>query len=273
MAVTFWGIGQLRAPRAGCRGVSGCRSPLRILAPTLLAVWLVAASSGPASAQQPPDSRVSITLSGAYQPSAKRFSQAITFEQYGEEGSLAVDHAAKRGPVVDAGMVVRLWRCVGLGVSGSYFRGSNAAQVSALVPHPFFVNRPRQISGPASTSVTQLGLHVQVAYWVKATDRLEIVFSGGPSVIRVDQDFVSDVTFTQVFPYDTATYAGAAVLRRRKTARGGNLGAEIDWRAAGRVGLAAVVRFSRAIADFPETGAPPLVLGGLRIGGGVRLLF
>ena len=162
---------------------------------------------------------------------------------------------------------------LGVGLSGAYFSSSNPAQVTALVPHPLLAGRPRQISGPAGVSRTELGVHLQAAYWVRATDRVEIVVSGGPSVIRASQDFVSDVTFTEAFPYDTAKYDGATVVRERKTAKGGNIGAEVTWRASRHYGIAAVVRYSHAAADFSDAGTPTLVIGGLRAGGGIRLSF
>jgi hypothetical protein len=68
-------------------------------------------------------------------------------------------------------------------------------------------------------------------------------------------------------------YQGASTVRQSKTVTGGNFGGEVGWRVAHRVGLAGAVRFSRATANFPGTSAQSVVVGGLQVGGAVRLLF
>ena len=100
-----------------------------------------------------------------------------------------------------------------------------------------------------------------------------MLVSGGPSVIRAEQDFVSDVAYSQTFPYNTATFEGATVERQRKTAIGVNVGAEAGWRLVGPFGVAAVVRYSRVTDHFPVIGATSVPVGGLNVTGGVRLLF
>jgi hypothetical protein len=102
---------------------------------------------------------------------------------------------------------------------------------------------------------------------------VELVVSGGPSVFRVDQDFVSDVAYTQEYPYDTATFEGASLVRQRKTVIGGNIGGEVGWRITRHLGLAGAVRYSHASAEFAGTSAQPVPVGGVHVGGGVRLLF
>jgi hypothetical protein len=238
-----------------------------------VAVLVSVTLSATVRAQGTPDSRAAVDLGGGYQATSTGFSQTITFEQYSESGSLSSTYTVGRRPVVDAGLIVRVWRSIGVGISGSYFHDSGSAQVNALVPNPFVFGQPRQVSGQAGVSHTETGAHFQAAYWVQPSPRLEIIASGGPSVFRVDQDFVSDVTYTQIYPYDTATYQGASVVRQRKTVTGGNISAEVGWRVARHLGVAAAVRFSRATAGFPGTSAQSLVIGGLRVGGGVRLLF
>jgi hypothetical protein len=253
-------------------GFSLSRVPL--IAAALVALTLAEGMSTTALAQgTPPDSRVALDLTAGYQTIATSFSQTVTFEQYSESGSLTSTYTVGRRPVVDAGLIVRVWRSVGVGISGSYFHDSGSAQVNALVPNPLVFGQPRQVNGPAGAAHTEAGVHFQAAYWVQPSQRLEIVVSGGPSVFRVDQDFVSDVTYTQAYPYDVATFQGASVIRQRKTETGVNIGGEVGWRVARHLGLAAAMRFSRATAEFPGTSAQSMVIGGLHVGAGIRLPF
>ena len=226
-----------------------------------------------AGAQDADVPRVAVTLTAGYQVSSPSFSQSITFEAFSEEGSLTTDYKIDPAPVVDGGIAVRLWRGVGVGVAASYVSGTSPAEISASIPHPFAFNQPRHIEGTADVSHRELAVHLQAQYWIQATDRVDIVVSAGPSIIRTDQDFVSDVTYTQTPPYDVATYSGATVVRARETSVGANVGAEAGWRLTRHMHVAALARYSRATADFAPAGGPAFVVGGLHIGGGVRVVF
>jgi hypothetical protein len=244
-----------------------------VMLAALAGLTLVEGLPATALAQSAPDSRVAIDLSGGFQTSPTSFSQTVTFEQYSETGTLTSTYTIGGRPVFDGGVTVRLWRTFGVGISGSYFHDSGSARVNALVPNPFVFGQPRQVIGAAGVSHTEIGTHLQAAYWAQLRDRVDIVVSGGPSIFRVDQDFVSDVAYTQTFPYDVAVFDSASVVPQRKTVTGGNVGGEVGLRIASHVSLGASFRFSRATAEFPGTSAQRVVVGGGRLGGGVRFLF
>ena len=250
----------------------GLRQLLRICA-AFAAIALADGSGTTVLAQGTPDSRVAVSIIGGYQVTESTFSQSVTFEQYSEPGSLTTTYTHERRPVADIGATVRVWRNFGVGVSGSHSDDSGTAQVHALVPHPFVFNQPREVNGLADVTFTETVLHVQAAYWAQLTPRLDIVVSGGPSFFRVEQDFVSDVAFSETDPFNTATFEGATVERKQRSVTGANIGGEVGWRLARHFGLAGAVRYSRATADFPDTSATPVRVGGLHLGGGVRLLF
>jgi hypothetical protein len=241
--------------------------------PVLLAVALTGGMGTTVMAQGTPDSRVALSVTGGVQTSVTSFTQTVTFELNSEQGSITSTYAVRRRPVVDAGLTVRIWRTFGVGISGSSFHDSGSAEVNGLLPHPFVFNQPRPISGPASSSHSETQIHVDAVYWLQPNNRLEILVSGGPSVFRAQQDFVSDVAFTETDPFDTATFTGATVVRQQKTVVGANLGGEVGWRVARHLGLGGAVRFSRGTAVFPGTSAQAVPVGGLHVGAGLRLLF
>jgi hypothetical protein len=236
--------------------------------PAMLAVW-----TGCARAQNTPDSRIAVTVSAGARPTASDFSQIVSFEAYSEQGSLTTSYAVKEQPLLNAGITVRIWHGLGAGVDGTYLHNSFPAQITALVPHPLIANQPRTVSGNATVSNRQLAMHLEAVYWIRRSDRLEVLATGGPSLVRTDQDFVTDVSYTQTFPYNTATFARADIGRQRKTAIGANIGAEVGWRLIGPLGVALVTRYSHVTYHLPTIGAASVPLGGLDVGGGVRLLF
>jgi hypothetical protein len=240
----------------------------------LAALLLVDGAQSSALAQGMPDSRVAVTLTGGYAAPSASFTQNVTFEQYSETGSLSATYSAARRPSFDGGAGVRLWNHFGIGVSGSYFRDPGSGQITASVPNPLAFSQPRQIAGTAATSHTEAAAHVQAAYWLQASRRVTLVLSGGPSMFSVTQAFVSDVTYTQDYPYTTATYEAASTVEEHKRAIGFNVGAEVGWRLAAHLDLAGLVRFSRATMDFPDASTQgAITAGGLHFGGGVRFVF
>jgi hypothetical protein len=229
--------------------------------------------AGTASAQNIPRERGAVTVSGGSMNSAASFTQNETFEQYSEEGTVTAAYSAPSRPSFDGGVTVRVWRALAVGIAGGYFRDSGVAQVNASVPNPLVAASPRPISGPANVTHTESAVHVQAAYWLRASPRVTAIVEGGPSFFHVSQDFVSDVTYTQSFPYTTATFEGASTIRKKQTATGYNVGGDVGWRVWGYLSVVGAVRYSHATASFADALAQPMTLGGLYVGAGIRLMF
>lgn len=240
---------------------------------TAQAVGIVLFSSAAAVAQTSFDHRVAVTVGAGERTTAESFSQAITFEAFSEQGSLTTNYKIARPPFVDGSLTVRIWRGFGAGVAVSYLDDSFPAHITALIPHPLIVNRPRTVSGDAAVTRRESMAHLQAVYWLRPRRRLDVMLSAGPSMIRADQDFVADVSYAQTFPYNTATFASATVARQRKTVVGFNIGGDAGWTLAGPFGVVALARYSRVIAHFPSIGAESVAIGGLNVGGGIRFRF
>ena len=119
----------------------------------------------------------------------------------------------------------------------------------------------------------QSAIHLQAVYWFHPSRRLDVMVSGGPSRLRVEQDFVSDVDYSQTFPYDSVTFESATLTRASKTATGGNAGVMVGVRVLRHVSVAGLVRYSSAHVSFPDTGIQAFKIGGLQTGGGVQIIF
>ena len=228
-----------------------------------------------AFAQALPDNdHVAITFTGGLTAPATTFTQNATFEQYSETGTVTTTYNPSHRPSFDGGANVRVWKALGVGVAVSYFHDPGVAQVSAMVPNPLVFNQPRQVTGSAPTAHTEIATHIQAAYWLQAGRRVSVIVSGGPTLFQVDQDFVTDVAYSQQFPYTTATFESATTVKQHKSTIGLNLGAEIGWRLVSHLDLAGAVRYSRGSVEFPDSStAGPITGGGVHIGGGVRLVF
>lgn len=235
-------------------------------------IILVSSCSAPAFAQGTPRERVAVTIGAAAPVQSTTFSQTITFEAYSEDGSLTNRYTIPAAARPNVGAAVRLWHGLGAGVAFTTSSGSEPVDISGEIPHPINVNQPRKLAGTADAFHRESAVHVQAVYWFKPAPRIDVLLSAGPSFMRVEQDFVSDVSYTQTFPYDTVTFQSATLTREKDSATGANAGAEIGVRLVSRLGVSGVFRYSRATATFPDA-ATSAKLAGFEIGGGVHLTF
>ncbi len=100
------------------------------------------------AAQQ--DGRVFIHVNGGLQTTSTDFADNIVFTEFVEDGDLDATYGIDSGVIIDIGGGVRLPGNLGVGVGLSRFLKSNDASVDARIPHPFFFDRHRAISGSAA---------------------------------------------------------------------------------------------------------------------------
>jgi len=238
-----------------------------------LAIAFAIASSAPTLAQAVPQERAAVMIGVSQQTTSTTFTQSISFEAYAETGTLNTSTLIAQHPRFDAGAVVRVWRGFGVGIAGNAMSGTDTAQIDGQIPHPINANQPRPLSGTADVFHHERAVHLQAAYWVQPAPRVDVIVGAGPSFMEVEQDFVSDVSYTQTFPYDSVTFQSATLTREQKSVIGFNAGGQVGVRLMSHVGVAGVVRYSHGTASFPDTGATSVKLGGLELGGGLHLTF
>ncbi len=118
------------------------------------------------------------------------------------------------GLAIDGGVSIRRAGDVSVGVTVSSFSGKINAAVSAAIPHPFFFRMPRTIAGTASgVHRDEFVTHLQGIYTLHPRRALTVALSAGPSVFSVRQDVVTDVAFTDSYPFDAPAYTSAASQR------------------------------------------------------------
>jgi len=225
---------------------------------------------------QGPEARIRIGISGGIQTSGNAVSQDFTVTKNVEPATISADIPLDQAPIFDIGGWVRLAGRVGAGVSFSRLSRSSDATINASIPHPFYFNQPRAISGTQpGLHGEENALHIDAVLLAAATDTLELTVFGGVTVFSAKQDLVADVTYTESYPFDTATFTNATVLRQSASKTGYNVGADISWMFSERVCVGGLFRFSRATVDYSvsSTNQPSVDLGGLQAAGGIRFRF
>jgi len=234
---------------------------------------LILVAPGAAAAQTAP--RVYVSVNGGIQRSDNTVSQAFSVQKNLEDAPITVDVDEKRGVLVDGGVVIRLAGHFGIGFALSFVTNDKDANVKASIPHPFFFGRPRSIEGTTATTRRETAGHIQAVYLVPGR-RVDVMIYGGPSLFTVRQTLVTDVTYSESFPFDTATFTGTLTAESTsKTETGFNIGGDVAWKFSRNIGVGGMVRFARAQATLNATNNPAMKvdIGGVQVGGGIRLAF
>ena len=173
---------------------------------TVVACLLFTASAHEASAQivQPWTDRGYFNFNVGFETASGTLADARTFRLPNdtEDATLAVSSGVDSGALIDFSVGSRAWRNVSLGIG--YHRGSTSGEgtLEASVPNPFLTDRPRDVALPLSDlDRTEQAIHLLFGYMLPLSDELSVHLTLGPSFFRLNQEVVSDATFTeQGFP-------------------------------------------------------------------------
>ena len=247
-----------------------------MLAVVMCVVGTHVAIAQEASIVEPVASRGFLVMNGGYQVTTNDFTNGAVKREHAEDGRFDADYIVKGGPSFDGAVEVRLWRRLGIGVGVSRFSVSTPASVRASLPHPFFFNQDRSLSGDASgVTREELAVHLQVGGVFPVGTRLQVRIFGGPSFFQVKQGIVTDFTYTNAYPYDEAQFAAATTTDATASKMGFNAGGDLAFFFTRHVGLGATAQFSGTTVALPAAGgaSQDVKVGGVKVGGGLRLRF
>ena len=229
-----------------------------------------------AIAQGNPDSRGVVVINGGYQLTTNNFADGAVRRDNAEDGRIDTEYVVKGGPSFDVAVGARLWRRLGIGVEVSRFSVSTPASVRASLPHPFFFDQHRSVSGDASgLTREELAVHAQVRGVFPVGTRLQVMVFGGPSFFQVKQGIVTDLTYTNDYPYDEALFAAATTTDAKALKMGFNAGGDLAFFFTRNIGVGATVQFSGTTVALPSAGGASreVKVGGVKTGGGLRVRF
>jgi hypothetical protein len=246
----------------------------RYVSPFVVAAALLTPRPADAQVAAPPRVFISINAGGQTSSSSLTTTSGLKINQ--EDGQLIADYTVDPGAVFDVGGGLHLIRGLWVGAAFSWFGQHIGADVRATIPHPFFFDRHRTIEGATpDVDREEKALHVHGMWAVPLTSQLHVKVFGGPTFLSIRQQLVSNVLYSETFPFDTATFSGAPTVMRTGSAVGVNAGADVTYAVTPTVGVGGVVRFSRGDVELesPLNGTIKVRAGGLHVGGGFRLLF
>ena len=184
----------------------------RLLNMTPIVLIAMLASASPAVAQTGTVlGRGFIVVNGGYQVTGNDFEKTSTLRANAEDGSFTSEYEVKGGPTFDVGGGVTLSRRFAIGAGLTRFSRSTTSSLNGSVPHPFYFNHPRTVTGDViGLSRAELAVYVQAQVIAPVGPRLQFTVFGGPSFFKVDQELVTDFTWVDSYPFDEASFGTAS---------------------------------------------------------------
>lgn len=218
--------------------------------------------------------RVFISVGGVYQIGANDFVDTATIRENAENGRLETDYTVGAGPAFDVSGGGVVWRNLVVGVGLTRFSKSTVTSLNASVPHPFFFNQPRSVTGEVSGTRSELAVHIHAKGVFPVSNRIVVAVFGGPSFFQVKQSIVSDFDYAESYPFDTATFSRAAADTQSESQIGFNLGGDFSYFFSRQVGVGVTAQYAGATVEMTvPSGTADVKAGGGQIGGGLRLRF
>lgn len=159
-------------------------------------------------------------------------------------------------------------------LSGLFARrsGSGTASVLAEIPHPIFFATPRPLTGEFRFFRADTAAHMQIAVTAYQNARFLLIAGGGPSFFLVEQDLLDQLRYTEAYPYDAVSYAGATASRHRSHALGGNVQFDAIVSLSRRYSSQTSIRWSQGSVKFDGISGHA-VTGHGQVSTGVRIAF
>jgi hypothetical protein len=235
---------------------------MSIVAITAGAVLMGASS---ARAQQAPANFVNVSVAG--QVTKSNFTNTVTFSDFGETGTVVTNQAVGQGFVFDVRGGRLLWGNFGIGVGLWVGHENGASAATAAIPDPLVAGRFATVTSTANDlKQTTVGVDVQLVWMTTIRKRFGVALAVGPSIVHVSQD-VGSIT---VAP-GTQNATPSSSTESATTGKAGNASLDLSYMVNDRYGAGVFMRYAGGEADLPS--APKLKVGGLQLGGGLRVRF
>lgn len=223
--------------------------------------------------------RLTIFANGLSQQSgARQFADQWSYRAYGGDAKVSVSHAVAAAPIADFGGSLRLWRGLMAGGGYSMSKTMDATVVTGSVPHPINQNNPRVLESRSLQSLHRLQVaHVFGAWRFPVFDKLDVAAFGGASFFNLTQGVVTNVTAVEAGgpPFAAVKIDQLQSGQHRRNTVGGHVGVDVTYMATRFLGVGLLLRYTDGIVVLPAANAGTLsvAVGGLEVGGGVRIRF
>lgn len=225
------------------------------------------------------DDRGYFTISLGVQPQSRSFTQTSTPVIYEENATITIPHAISSGLFFDVSGGARVWQNFGAGIAYSRFTDKESPTLTAQIPNPLFFAFPRSVSlQTGELKREESAVHVQFLWMLPVSNKIEIAGFFGPSFYNVKQGLAT-LSLTDIIegppPFGTVTVRQATLSQADESKTGFNVGLDGTYRITNLYGVGGFIRFAGTSIDLalPGGGTETVDVGGLQLGGGLRIRF
>jgi len=214
-------------------------------------------------------------VSAGAQVAAPGYTSTATFKVHAEDATLNADASIGAGPAFGARGGVRVWKNLALGGGFEVVSASQTLAVTGRLPHPFQFNQYREVEGTASgLDRVETMAAFELSWLLALTRRVDMFVFGGPAYVHIRQDMATRITFTESYPYDSATFSGVETASLSGGGVGATAGVDVSYLLTKRLGLGGEIRYTYASTTLtPSTQPSDVALGGLQVAFAARILF
>ena len=216
-----------------------------------------------------------MVVSGGAQLAAPGYTSAVTFKLHAEDATLDASSKVQIGPVFGVRGGMRVWKNLAIGAGFGVSSTSQRVDVTGRLPHPFMFNQFREVTGTASgLDRFETMFAIEASWLIAVRRRVDMFLFAGPAYINVRQDMAVGIQFTEIYPYDTASFTGVESASLSGGAVGVTAGADVAYLVSKALGVGGQLRYSYASATLRPADQPATVgLGGLQLSVSARVLF
>ncbi len=225
-----------------------------------------------------PSDEPKLYVRAGYDLGFQEASQTLSFSRtvYYENADYGLDYKALKTGSIDAAVGYMFSRSLGVELGGSYTTRDLTETLSLSVPHPLWMGYPRTgtIDG-SGLKLSEIDLYLNLVLGLRFS-MFGLNLYGGPCFMMATATIVSDVTTSETgYPYmDLA--ADQPTTDVKKSVVGFNGGASLSVNLGRSFGVLLDARYVAGTGAFKPEGDVPelkLALGGLRVGGGLKVRF
>lgn len=246
-----------------------------IRALTLTGVALLALGTAPALAQSSAwGDNGYLSFNGLYDTTSRRNDLQSRQEINLETATVTASPETGGKPLYDFTAGGRIKGNLGFGFGVTFGTKKEDAPVTASVPHPFYFNQPRTLSGTTALERSDLMVHLAALWLIPASERVQIALFGGPTWFQVKQETIKNLQLREAFPFDSVSLTGVDRERRTASRWGYHAGFDVSYFFSRYVGVQGLVRYSSGRLTVSGTGVDSeLEVGGLHAGAGLRIRY
>ncbi len=210
-----------------------------------------------------------VNVSGGMQFGNQTATANFTFPLYDETATVTTTRTVKGGLLLDVTGGVHISGQWGIGFS-FYTRSSNGSgAVSSSLPDPLAFDSPRLVNGTiAKMTHKEVWLAPLFVYVMPLSDKLDVTLLIGPALAKLTHDLPTDATVTEPA---SGPQVAVTVTSLKKSYLTFEVAGDVRYALTESLGVGGFVRFGQTPAHLSST--IKLTLGGVQVGGGVRLRF